>query len=184
MRLAAAEISKRGVSDYEQENVPAEQPSSRQGARFPPAYAHPCRPRHPGCTPSQGPHRTLRVASRPRQPVVFVLAKAQRITSADDYKRVVRRGRRIAGVNCVTYQLMNPNGGAPRFGFIVAKTVGNAVVRNRVRRRLKAIAFDLARTLPDGAETVFRALPPAATANFSDLSTEAQRSTERLVAKS
>ena len=56
-----------------------------------------------------------------------MLAKAQRITSADDYKRVVRRGRRMVGVNSVTYQLMNPNGGSPRFGFIVAKSVGNAV---------------------------------------------------------
>ncbi|AWB87797.1 ribonuclease P protein component [Mycetocola zhujimingii] len=113
-----------------------------------------------------------------------MLAQAQRITSADDYKRVVRRGRRAAGTSCVTYQLMNPNGGTPRFGFIVAKTVGNAVVRNRTRRRLKAIAHDLAPELPEGAEFVFRALPPAAVSDFSALKAELQHSTAKLVARS
>ena len=113
-----------------------------------------------------------------------MLAKAQRITSADDYKRVVRRGRRMTGANSVTYQLMNPNGGSPRFGFIVAKTVGNAVVRNRVRRRLKAVAHSLVPLLPEGAETVFRALPPSATAGFAELAAEVERSATGLAAKS
>ncbi len=78
---------------------------------------------------------------------------------------------------------MNPNGGTPRFGFIVAKTVGNAVVRNRVRRRLKAIAHELAPELPTGAEFVFRALPPAAVARFSDLKSEIALSTAKLVSR-
>ena len=112
-----------------------------------------------------------------------MLASEQRITSADDYKRVVRRGRRSAGANCVTYQLMNPNGGTPRFGFIVAKTVGNAVVRNRIRRRLKAIAHDLAPELPNGLEFVFRALPPAASAPFSELKSELELNTAKLIAR-
>lgn len=90
----------------------------------------------------------------------------------------------MVGVNSVTYQLMNPNGGSPRFGFIVAKTVGNAVVRNRVRRRLKAVAHAIAPTLPPGSETVFRALPPAAGAGFSELSAEAERSAVSLAARS
>jgi ribonuclease P protein component len=85
--------------------------------------------------------------------------------------------------NCVTYQLMNPNGGTPRFGFIVAKTVGNAVTRNRIRRRLKAIAHDLSSEIPVGSEFVFRALPPAATAAFSDLKAEVTHSTTKLAAR-
>jgi hypothetical protein len=50
---------------YEQENLPAEQPSSRQGARLPSAHAYPRRTRHPGRSSSQGPHRTLRLIARP-----------------------------------------------------------------------------------------------------------------------
>lgn len=90
----------------------------------------------------------------------------------------------MVGENSVTYQLMNPNGGTPRFGFIVAKTVGNAVVRNRVRRRLKAAASVIAPTLPPGTETVYRALPPAAFAPYAGLAAEVERSTQRLAVKS
>ena len=78
---------------------------------------------------------------------------------------------------------MNPNGGVPRFGFIVAKTVGNAVTRNRVRRRLKAIAYVLTSELPVGTEFVFRALPGAAAASFSDLEVELKHSTAKLPTK-
>lgn len=90
----------------------------------------------------------------------------------------------MVGVNSVTYQLMNPNGGSPRFGFIVAKTVGNAVVRNRVRRRLKAVSFAIAPSLPDGTETVFRALPTAAVATFAELTVEIERSATSLAGRS
>lgn len=37
-----------------------------------------------------------------------------------------------------------PDGGAPRFGLTVSRKVGNAVVRNRVKRRLRAALRSLA----------------------------------------
>jgi ribonuclease P protein component len=49
----------------------------------------------------------------------------------------------------VTY-VRKSTGVAPvRFGFIVAKNVGGAVGRNRVRRRLKAASYDLLPTASD-----------------------------------
>lgn len=61
---------------------------------------------------------------------------------------------------------------SPRFGFIVAKTVGIAVKRNLVRRRLKALCHGvLSRTAP-GTEVVIRALPGAATQPFGVLCEE------------
>jgi ribonuclease P protein component len=149
----------------EQENVPAEQPSSREGARFPSSYAHPRRTRHPRCSSSQGSHRTLRV----RPPV---LAHANRITSGSDYKAVVRRGVRVVGPHTVAYLRRNPDPTPVRFGFIVAKNVGGAVVRNRVRRRLKAASFDLLPGVPAGTEVVFRALPNSVHASWPDLVAE------------
>jgi ribonuclease P protein component len=59
-----------------------------------------------------------------------------------------------------------------RFGFIVAKNVGGAVVRNRVRRRMKAASFDLLPGVPDGTEVVFRALPASVDASWPDLLAE------------
>jgi ribonuclease P protein component len=47
----------------------------------------------------------------------------------------------------------------PRVGFIVSKAVGNAVTRNRVKRRLRHLSRDLLRTTPDHTLLVVRALP-------------------------
>lgn len=104
-----------------------------------------------------------------------MLQRASRITSGDDYRGVVRRGARFVGEHTVTYVRMNPKGGQPRFGFIVAKTVGNAVTRNLVRRRLKAICHESEARAAHGADVVIRALPSAATAPWSALHAEVDR---------
>jgi len=89
-----------------------------------------------------------------------VLARANRIVRADDYRNTVRRGRKSATAHCVVYvNVANPKVADVRFGFIVAKSVGNAVVRNTVRRRLKAIAHTKLSVLPEGTDVVIRALP-------------------------
>jgi ribonuclease P protein component len=56
-----------------------------------------------------------------------------------------------------------------RAGFVVSKGVGNAVVRNKVRRRLRHLVRPLLPTLPAGALLVVRALPAAASASFHTL---------------
>jgi ribonuclease P protein component len=56
-----------------------------------------------------------------------------------------------------------------RFGFIVSKTVGSAVTRNTVRRRLKAVAYELVPQLEPGTDVVIRALPSSASAPWSQL---------------
>lgn len=43
------------------------------------------------------------------------------------------------------------------------------MVRNRVKRRLRAIMADVLPTLPAGAAVVVRALPPSADASFGSL---------------
>jgi ribonuclease P protein component len=104
-----------------------------------------------------------------------MLAKVNRIVKGDDYRSVVRRGRRVVSGNTVSYISMNPNGGPPRFGFIVAKSVGNAVVRNTVRRRLKAASFSALTSTTEGTDIVIRALAPASAATYSDLASDVDR---------
>jgi ribonuclease P protein component len=104
-----------------------------------------------------------------------VLAKTARVTTADEYRAAVRRGARFAAPRLVTY--VRRNGESPaRFGFIVSKAVGVAVVRNRVRRRLKAICYALQPTVEPGTEIVIRALPSSATSTFAELSADVARS--------
>jgi ribonuclease P protein component len=49
------------------------------------------------------------------------------------------KGARVSGDAFVLQALERGDAGPPRFGFTVSKKVGNAVERNRVRRRLRDI---------------------------------------------
>ena len=58
-------------------------------------------------------------------------------------------------------------GQPPRVGFVVSKAVGNAVVRNRTKRVLRALMSARVGQLPDGVDVVVRAnadLPGSPTA--------------------
>jgi ribonuclease P protein component len=56
-----------------------------------------------------------------------------------------------------------------RAGFVVSKAVGNAVVRNTVKRRLRHLVRSRIGDLPAGAVLVVRALPEAANARYQIL---------------
>ena len=101
-----------------------------------------------------------------------MLAKANRITSADDYRVIVRRGAKVAGVHTVSYVRSRESATDARFGFIVSKKVGTAVRRNLVRRRLKAACADAVANGTIGLDVVVRALPSAADADWQSLQAE------------
>ncbi|NIJ05608.1 ribonuclease P protein component [Frigoribacterium faeni] len=97
-----------------------------------------------------------------------MLARANRIVRADDYRNTVRRGRKSGTAHSVVY-VRRRDDDAVRFGFIVAKTVGNAVARNTVRRRLKHVCHDLLPGVPPGTDVVIRALPGSLDVPWSTL---------------
>lgn len=97
-----------------------------------------------------------------------MLARANRIVRADDYRNTVRRGRKSATAHSVVY-VRRRDDDAIRFGFIVAKTVGNAVVRNTVRRRLKGVCHELLPGMPAGTDIVIRSLPGSLDVSWSTL---------------
>ena len=119
-----------------------------------------------------------------------MLAKAHRITRGTDYRATVRRGSRFTGTTTVTYIRPNPDSGVVRFGFIAGRTVGDAVRRNLVRRRLKAVAYELlprlAESVPagSGVDVVVRALPGSAQAGWASLHEELTRAVNRYVSRS
>jgi ribonuclease P protein component len=93
-----------------------------------------------------------------------------------DFTLAVRTGRR-AGRLMVTGHLLlagpEVHSGSPaRVGFIVSRAVGSAVVRNRVKRRLRELMRGYVDTLPGGSLLVVRANPPAATARQADLAAD------------
>lgn len=66
-----------------------------------------------------------------------------------EFLRVAGRGRRTAAAGLVLQALKVPGQADIGFGLTASKKVGNAVRRNRARRRLRALAKEL---LPDCAE--------------------------------
>ncbi|GGD27749.1 ribonuclease P protein component [Microbacterium faecale] len=111
-----------------------------------------------------------------------MLSQQQRITRGIDYRHVVRRGARCAGTTHVMHVVRTNEARPPRFGFIVSKAVGNAVTRNTVRRRLKAICLEATPQVRQGADIVIRALPIAATTPFAELRSDILRSIARRAA--
>ena len=56
-----------------------------------------------------------------------------------------------------------------RAGFVVSRAVGNAVVRNKVKRRLRELVRDRLTNLPAGTDLVVRALPAAAKRTYAEM---------------
>lgn len=75
----------------------------------------------------------------------------------------------------MTYVNRAVTDGPARFGFIVSRQVGGAVVRNTIRRRLKALCFESLETVAAGDDIVIRALPSAASASFADLRRDVEK---------
>ncbi|MFZ7087125.1 ribonuclease P protein component [Curtobacterium sp. RRHDQ10] len=111
-----------------------------------------------------------------------MLNRTSRIVRGDDYRSAVRRGRRSATAHVVVSVLPRSGTEPTRFGFIVSKAVGNAVTRNLVRRRCKAIAHDLLPEHPVGLDIVIRALPAAAQADWLTLVADVTRCLDRSLA--
>ena len=72
-----------------------------------------------------------------------------RLKRRAEFLRVAKTGRKAAMPGLVLQAMAQPEPGSPaRLGFTVTKKVGNAVIRNRTRRRLKEAARLLLRERP------------------------------------
>ena len=111
-----------------------------------------------------------------------MLPAPSRLTLPTDFQLVMRRGSR-AGRNTVVVHLALTGDAKRMAGFAVSKAVGGAVVRNRVKRRLRAIMTDLLGTLPEGTKVVVRALPASARATFAELDADVRGATLSALAK-
>ena len=69
----------------------------------------------------------------------------ERMVRRSQYVRVARARKYVAAKGLILqFEIKDPNedGNKYRVGFTVSKKVGNAVVRNRARRRLKSVVND------------------------------------------
>src|SRR3954451_13228324 len=66
-----------------------------------------------------------------------MVAKSGRLSRSADFERVYRRGRSQGNRHLVLYAFPRGEGDGPRLGVSVAREVGGAVDRNRVKRLLR-----------------------------------------------
>lgn len=86
-----------------------------------------------------------------------------------DFQQTVRRGARGGRDTLVVHLTTSTDPGPPAVGLVVSKAVGNAVTRNRVKRRLRALVRPRLAELPVGALLVVRAQAPSAAASSAAL---------------
>ncbi len=68
------------------------------------------------------------------------MRRQQRLKRRQDFATVYRSGKAYAGGPLVLRVWPNPDTTVPRFGFAVGKRLGGAVVRNKIKRRLREAA--------------------------------------------
>lgn len=81
-------------------------------------------------------------------------AAPPRLKRRAEFLRVASKGRKAAVHGLVLQNMARGDTESARVGFTVTRKVGNAVVRNRTRRRLKEAARLLADRLPQGHDLV------------------------------
>jgi len=134
-----------------------------------------------------------------------MLPASNRMRDSRDFSATVRRGRRAARPSLVIHlgsvstslssradgkfpvqgdslgdALADTQGGGIRVGLVVSRAVGPAVVRNRVKRRLRAQLASRVRALPAGTRLVVRANPAAATSSSEQLAADLDGALRRL----
>ncbi|MGH9707373.1 MAG: ribonuclease P protein component, partial [Candidatus Acidiferrales bacterium] len=99
------------------------------------------------------------------------LPRACRLVRRAEYDAVYREGRRKPGREFAVF--LRPNGlDLSRFGWSIKKTLGGAVRRNRIRRRIREIIRLHRQEIAPGWDIVIHPRSSTATADFTLVSEE------------
>lgn len=102
-----------------------------------------------------------------------------RLTDSSEFEKVYRQGTAYRGKLFSVHAFPNELE-ALRLGLSVSKKVGNAVVRNTLRRRLREIFAEVAPRSDNALDLVVSARPAARDASFADLREEFSRALGKL----
>lgn len=114
-----------------------------------------------------------------------------KLASSADFARTMKRGTKAGSRTMVVHvyqhrtESQDPpvTTGGPRFGLVVSKAVGGAVVRHRTARRLRHVARSLQAEIPRGTDVVLRALPGAGEADSAQLEKDVRKALAKALGK-
>ena len=83
-----------------------------------------------------------------------MLPRQLRLSKREDFKRVFQCGKSVANREFVCYTFHNPEVERFRMGVSVSKKIGNAVIRNRVKRLIREVVRLQAEEIRDHLDLV------------------------------
>lgn len=99
------------------------------------------------------------------------LPKACRIVRTNEYRAIYRTGRRVRSANFILFHLPS-SGRESRIGLAVGRKVGGAVVRNKVRRRMREIIRRLRPLVRPPSKIALVAHPGVAALDYTQMERE------------
>jgi ribonuclease P protein component len=99
----------------------------------------------------------------------FKVQKNYRLAKREDFNKVYRFGQSAANRQFVVYYKPQPDVEHFKLGISVSKKIGNAVVRNRMRRVIKEIVRHLASRIKYQVQIIIIVRNPAVTMNYQSL---------------
>lgn len=101
-----------------------------------------------------------------------MLPRHERLRRRKDFLACYNEGKAYAQAHVVMY--VRPRACGRRFGFVVGKKVGKAVMRNRVKRQLRAVCRACLLSLTDGFDAVFIARKNVVEVDYHQLRREVE----------
>lgn len=97
------------------------------------------------------------------------MSRALRLTSTADIRRTYSEGRKASSPAVVAHVRLSGDARPPRIGVSAARGVGNAVARNRAKRRIREAVRTLRRPVASGADVMLVANRKALSLEFQEL---------------
>ncbi|MDB5055695.1 MAG: rnpA [Bacilli bacterium] len=95
--------------------------------------------------------------------------KQHRLAKREDFNKVFRFGKSVANQQFVLYHLAKPEHDYFRLGVSVSKKIGNAVVRNRLRRIMKEVIRLNKDSIQLTADFILIARKPVVDLNYQEM---------------
>jgi ribonuclease P protein component len=105
--------------------------------------------------------------------------KRLRLRKREDFAKVFKHGKAAANHQLVVYYKPSSNAESFRAGVSVSKKIGNAVVRNTMRRRLKEILRQMEGRIVKNVDIVVIVRKPAVDMPYSELKRSVQHVLKR-----
>jgi len=157
----------------DEKDLPTAQSPAQTDPRVPRPDGHPGRPQHPAPPPLERPQESLRLNSAEAArlaPFDRSFSAAARFHHRHEFLRLQRAGARFSTAHFVLYAAVLTDGSGARLGVTVSRRIGNAVVRNRVKRRVReCFRLELRQILPIHTELLVIARTGAGQLSSLDL---------------